>query len=57
MGDKFGFTMDYDDIAFCLAQRKSSDIDESSAVNDTLENREYYAARDRLRDLEFVRER
>lgn len=56
MGDKFGFTMDYDDIAFCLAQRKSSDIDESSPVNDTLENREYYAARDRLRDLEFVRE-
>ena len=56
MGDKFGFTMDYDDIAFCLAQRKSSDIDESSPVNDTLENREYYAAKNRLRNLEFVRE-
>ena len=56
MGDKFGFTMDYDDIAFCLAQRKSSDIDEANPVNDTLENREYYAAKDRLRDLDFVRE-
>ena len=56
MGDKFGFTMDYDDIAFCLSQRKSSDIDEANPVNDTLENREYYAAKDRLRDLDFVRE-